>query len=315
MRVSSFTLFAAIAVANAKLRSVSPLRNLVRDREENERSDRDPFKRFQERPMLYDIEPPKVGSLHTVAFEKLSDIYAEKLPENEYDLMVAVGEVMSDSLCPKEDSFCDAFVYQTTLEEFSSTNEKIKYPEGFNKDIQKLLEATETTIFSLDEDNFEDVMDELTVIMDDIENMENVPQDEKAMAMASISVAEESGKLWYDVYTNPNHKLNSVMIEKADKINRRRRLDETDVAIIVVEVEGRYWDGILELIIGSIIADYFGAIRGGLKVLELIPKNPNLLWPWNWPSAMLSVLIFHSIPASARFALGTNSTDLQVPGF
>jgi len=320
MRVSTFALLTTLAVSNAKLRSIDSQRTLIRDktekrREDKKRDERDPFKRLQERPMLFDINPEKVGELHNEAFEKLSNKYSERLPESEFDLMSNVGEVMASSFCPNQDSFCDSFVYKTTMDEFYSgntgNNQEIKYPEGFNKDIKELLTVTESTIVNMNADNFEEVINELTVVMDDLQSMENVPSDQQAMAIASVSVAKGSSELWFNAYTDPNHKMHGAMTEKVNKVahemNRRRRLDETE-AVIVVEIEGRYWDGILQLIVGSVLADYFGMIRGGLTVLELIPKSPNLLWPWNWPGAMLSVALFHSIPASARFALGSNQT-------
>lgn len=320
MRVSTVTLIAALAMANAKLRSDNTQRNLIRDREEKLRAERDPFVRFQERPMLFDIKPKEIGGLHTLAFEKLSDIYSEKGPENDFDLMVNVAEVMSNSLCPRQDSFCDAYVYQATLDEFDAPRKEMEYPEGFNEDIKELLDVSMMSVGSMNQNNFEEVMGELSVIMDDLENMENASKDEQDLAMATVSVALESSDLWYNVYTDPDHKLHNVMMDKAEKMNRRRRLDETDGAIIVVEIEGKYWDGIFQLIIGLIIADTVGAFNGGKETLALVPKNPSLLWPWHYPSILGSVLVFHSIPASAKFALGRNTTEvipanIDLPGF
>lgn len=264
---------------------------------------------------LENMRPANVGDFHTDAFHKLGEAYAESGPNSDFELMQDVSEVMA-SFCPSRDSFCDAFVYKATLEEFFVANTggtQITYPAGFNEDVKEALDITETMIGSLSPDNVDDVVDELDIIIDDLENMKNINSDEQAIAIASVSVAKESTKLWYDVMINSEHKLHNLVMEKAEHARRRRLQEEDDTPIVTVVFEGIYWDGLFGkggLLQGVVKADYQGTLNGGLSLLESVPDNPLLLWPWNWPILAVYVAAFHSIPASAQFIFGTNSTVL-----
>lgn len=303
MRSASFLLLATLTAASGQLR---------RNSEQQDDSDRNlrdvKFMKLGDREhYLENMKPATVGEFHTDAFHKLGEVYAEKGPQSDFQLMQDVSEVMA-SFCPSRDSFCDAFVYKATLEEFIAANTdgtQNTYPVGFNEDVKEALHITETMIDSLSANNVDDVVDELDIIINDLENMKNVDSDEQAIAIASVSVAKESTKLWYDAMTNSDNKLHNLVLEKAEHA-RRRRLQEDEESILTIVFEGVYWDGLFGqggLLQGVVKADYQGTLNGGLELLDSVPENPLLLWPWNWPILGFYVAAFHSIPASAQFML------------
>jgi len=272
------------------------------------------FERLGDREhYLEKMKPTNVGDFHTDAFHKLGEVYSEKGPSSDFELMQNIGEVMA-SFCPSQDTLCDAFVYKATIEEFfvaSNGGPQIEYPKGFNEDLKEALDITENMINTLNADNVYEVVDELEVIIDDIESMKSINSDEQNLAIASVSVAKESTKLWHDAMTDSDHKLHNLVMDKA-KHFRRRRLDESP-ELITIEFEGIYWDGLFGsggLLQGVVKADYRGTLNGGLGLIETVPENPLLLWPWNWPILAFYVAAFHSIPASAQFIFGRNSTAL-----
>jgi len=311
MLLSKITLFTALSLANAKLGIEKSHRKLPKDETKFKKFRDDPFARFSGKfESLINLNPVNVGDVHNAVFSILGEAYTDEPPSNDFDVMNDVGEVMS-SFCPRTDALCDAMVYKATLEEFSKGNrglQEVTYPKGFNKEIQESLQIGADTIDLLNQNNKEEVADMLTVIRDDVENMQNVDQNEKALGVASLSIALGSLNLWHEVYTNEAHPLNQLV---AGTIQNRRRLDETEAGdIITFEVEGTYWNGIFQLIGRSTKADFFGSVNGGTELIASVPENPLLIWPHNIFFSLVSVSLFHAIPASAQFVFGSNSTAL-----
>jgi len=286
--------------ANAKLGNINTHRIL--GKEDGKKGDEPKaFEIFEGKiQSLMSIKPTDVGKIHNACFEKLGELYSDKMPRSNFDIMQDVSNVMAD-FCPIGDLFCKAMMFKATLEEYSTGNSEsneLNVPADFDEDIKESLQIAHNTINSLNENNSDDVVDMLSVIMNDIESMEDVNPNQKDLGVAALSVATESTKLWNEVYTNSDHPMHHLV---ADKIDHQRRLQGDWVTI---DISGENWDGIFQLIRRSISADFVGSVTGGALFISEIPSNPVLIWPWNWPGAILFITLVHSIPASSTVVFG-----------
>jgi len=310
MRVSVIILLATLSYTNGNLRKNYRERELARTKDKRSKREFIVSKFSEKVTSLKNTKPSEVGQIHNAAFETLGDLYSEEKPSTTVEVMSDLSGIIS-SLCPAGDILCDAMTYKAVLQEYHTANNKenqINFPKEFDERLKDSILMAETTVMSLDDRDHVEVEAMLSVLQDDVQQLENVKPDEQALTIASLSVAEESTKLWYDVYTNPENSLHGIV---ANKIEHRRRMQEDEEDTIVsISIEGRLWSGIFELVRGSILADFYGTIKGGLSVLSSIPSNPVLIWPWYWPSSVASVALFHAIPASAKFVFGTNDTAL-----
>ena len=156
------------------------------------------------------LEPSDAGKYHTEGFDKLAELYSSKKPSSKTELILDVSQIAS-SFCAKNDNLCVSNAYKYTLEQFheKKSNNKLTLPESLDPKLKKALKKTEKLIMDkgLDVDS---VVAELTKIEDSLHDMKNVNELQRASALASVSVAIESSKLWHAVYNDEDHALHEM---------------------------------------------------------------------------------------------------------
>lgn len=239
-----------------------------------------------------ELSPKDVGSYHTDAFNKLGEIYKSKKPRNKIDAMKDVANIVS-AYCPIDDFECKANAHMKVLDEFHSVQNGLKeiiYPEDFDSNAKDAMELALFLVRSIDEENIFDVVDKLTQIQSDLENMD----DEKGHiigALATLSVAIESSQLWHSAINDPEHNLHEIVMMT---IGNNRRLQYNIVLPL--------YDGakIIEADVTS-------------TILAFVTTNPANYFQVVGPAKILVEMVLQSISGSAAMALNTTESDFLYP--
>ena len=238
---------------------------------------------------MKELSPKDVGSYHTDAFNKLGEIYKTKKPRNKIDAMKDVANIVS-AYCPIDDFECKANAHMKVLDEFHSVQsglKEIKFPDDFDQNARDAMELVLFMVQSIDEENIFDVVDRLTQIQSDLENMD----DEKGHimgALATVSVAIESSKLWHSAINDPEHNLHEIVMMT---IGNNRRLQEYNIVFPI-------YDGakIVEADVTS-------------TIIAFVTTNPANYFQVVGPAKILVEMVLQSISGSAAMALNTTQSD------
>ena len=153
--------------------------------------------------------------------------------------------------------------HRVTLETFNALKNgplDLKYPKQFNKDLKKSMEKTLDTVKKLNEVNIDEIVEELTLIQDDLDEMkvDKKNQAYHTLTLASVSIAIESTKLWHAAFHDPEHDFHKMV-----EVGKRRRLQHFYIPLPEIDMTK------------VINADIFGSVAGGLLELE---KNSTLFF-------------------------------------
>lgn len=208
------------------------------------------------------LDAHEVGLYHTKAFELLGEKYATTGPNNKLDVMSDTADVLS-SFCEdpvlelKLDFDCKSKVDEMITKILHANGKKpqtIEFPADFDPLLRMNLEMIKTTLSRLDENNFDDVLQSLTNIHNDLSNMENVDEAHKLIAISGSSIAIESLKLWHGAFTDSNHYLRNLVSYRQQ--NRRN--------LQTVEIE-------FGPIMDVVNADVTGAVTGTFDTFFSLP--------------------------------------------
>jgi len=234
-----------------------------------------------------ELEAKDVGAYHTDAFEKLGKIYKENKPKRKLDAMMDLSNIMS-GYCDVEDSLCKSQAHKSTLTQFHAIQHgmpETDYPEDIDPAAKEAMEQALSLIYGLDEHNVDDIVDALTQVQSDLESM----KDDKGHlmgAIASLSVAIESTKLWHNVFTDPEHDLHETVTFG----KRRLQLELPDFDIPEI-----------------IEADVTAAIS------SVVSTDPVNFFTITGPPKIFTAMILDSIAASAAMALNTTESEFLFP--
>jgi len=239
-----------------------------------------------------DLSPKDVGLYHTDAFEKLGEIYKSKKPRNKIDAMKDVGNIMS-AYCAVGDNECKANAHITVLDEFYSVQDGLKnivYPEDFDSTAKDSMELVLSLVRSVNEHNVDDVVNTLTQMQTDLENIKN-GKDHLIGAIATVSVAIESTKLWHSAINDPEHNLHDIVMMTIEN----RRLQAYNIILPL-------YDGakIIEADVTS-------------TIIAFVSTNPSNYFQVVGPAKILIQMVLQSISGSAAMALNTTNSDFLFP--
>ena len=174
------------------------------------------------------------------------------MPEDEIDIILDVSNIMS-TFCPEGDFTCHP--HRVTLETFNTLRNgplNIDYPKEFDPYLKQTIKKTFSTVNKLNELNVDEIVEKLMSIQDDLDELkvDKKNQAYHTLALASVSVAIESTKLWHAAFNDPEHDFNTMV-----EIGKRRRLQ---LYIPLPQID----------MTKVINADIYGSVAGGLLELQ-----------------------------------------------
>jgi len=160
-----------------------------------------------------ELSPRIVGAIHQDAFEKLGQKYSIEKPISPIDVIVDIVNIVSP-YCQKGDSTCVSNIYETAVHEFHSSQngrDNFLYPDSLDIEVRILLDELFSVVDSIDENNLDEVVNTLTMIEDELENLVDVDERSQLAGLASASVAIESSKLWHEAVSDTIHPLHDMI--------------------------------------------------------------------------------------------------------
>lgn len=223
------------------------------------------------------LEPRDAGEYHTKGFEQLAELYSEKKPSSKTELILDVSQIAA-SFCAENDHLCVSNAYKYTLEQFheKKNQKKITFPKSTDPKIKNALRKTEKLIMDKDLD-IDSLVAELTNIEDKLTDMKAVNEQQRVGALASVSVAIESSKLWHSVYNDKEHSLH--------------------------EMRGVFGDGRKRSLESVVHCDFEAAVNAAINV-----AFDDILVFSVWPEIILTV-IPNSYAASVKCAFESEDED------
>ena len=231
------------------------------------------------------LEAHDVGFYHTKAFELLGEKYATTGPRDELDVMSDIADVLN-SFCEdpmlelKLDFDCETKVYEMTEKMFHVEEKQpqvVGFPSDFDPHLRKNLEMIQPALSRLDENNFDEVLNSLTKIHNEILNSEQSNEAHKLIAISGSSIAIESLKLWHGAFTEPKHFLRNLISYRQQNDRELQSVGDIidgviegigDVVEDVIEgIENIDW-GVINHVVNS---DVVGAIGGTFNTVLEIP--------------------------------------------
>lgn len=207
---------------------------------------------------------------------------------NQVDVMMDVSQVASGFCVESDgniDEVCDALAYKATIMAFQwaqdSTNNN-EFSDAMGPELKAHLELADDVIGTLNEDNYDHVLEMLNTIQDDVEDLENVDKEYQRVAVASLSVAISSLQQWYNVVVDQTHPLHNLVVsQNPEEAERRRKLQEVDVEYelgdtgINVEIEVDY-DLLIENTqetVKQLVQGAIGVVGGVVSSVVIIVTN------------------------------------------
>lgn len=197
----------------------------------------------QHRHGTYTLNPQYAGTMHTEAFEILSDMYSVQKPSSRKDMVTDASVIMA-SFCEEGDSSCKANALPLAIQHFRDAEndvQGINYSDDFDPKLMVSIQDLESAIKKIGFHNVDNMLDEIMSIRTNIEDTDNVQAHHKDAALSGLSVAYESIELWNKVYSNSSHPLYGIhypshyLQNDSDKNGRNnRKLQNIDIAGIVM---------------------------------------------------------------------------------
>ena len=213
------------------------------------------------------------------------------MPEDEIDIILDVSNIMSTFIPEGDHTY---HPHRVTLEMFNSLQNgslDINYPKEFDKQLKNSVESTLDIVSKLNELNVDEIVEELALIQDDLDDMEVDKKDQAhhTLALASVSIAIESTKLWHAAFNDPEHDLHTSVQNE----NKRRM----QISTYVVPTDSIVFPSFD--LSSAINGDIVGAMNGGLEVLQY---NASVFF---MPIDLVAKSLLYSIAGSAKGALAT----------
>ena len=244
---------------------------------------------------MTELKAEDVGLMHTDAFEQLTELYRNEKPKSELDMMMDVSEIVA-GYCGEDDSACKNSAYEATLKTFQDKTEfdfdNIEYPDDFHAGLKQSIDSMHETIKQIDVDNLEEVVGTLLEITDEINEMEDVNEAQRAVVQASMSIAVESTKLWHNVhYVAEDHPLRHLKSSGNRKL-QTPLTEETNANLL----------GIFVIPYNIISADVASGLANGVNLLNAVGGGgaAGLVY---WLPVLLISIGYFAIPASLRAAV------------
>lgn len=204
------------------------------------------------------VSPEDAVAIHTETFERLADMYSVKKPTSKADMMKDTGNILASLFCDEGDSDCISNVNNATAEHFHSAEDEPRtineHPGNSDSNLVASLDKMTSAVHRTDDNtgyDMNDVVNELTSIKEEIEDMDDITTEYKLAALSGISMASESAVLWQKIYSDPNHPLyglhhpsyflqdnndNSTAHTNGDINDNNRKLQNADTAGIILAV-------------------------------------------------------------------------------
>lgn len=235
--------------------------------------------------------PSDVGVIHTEAFERLGEKYANVKPTSFEEIVQDIC-LISSSYCPEDDEMCVRVAHERTLQESKrvQNDQNVEHPENFDSRVKKVLDDAILEIELLSSQNANEILDQLIIHRDYLENMDNVDIGSQMVGIATISVGIESTQLWHDTIVDPTHSLHD-MIGYFDTSGKKSFSPEGN-RMLQNEDDGYYYESSILYYGWIVVSDVDAAYKGGLEVMSEITSDPSII---------ISI-ISKSIMASAKAA-------------
>jgi len=246
-----------------------------------------------ERMNVRNLTPEKAGLMHTDAFNQLTEIYRDKQPESELELMMEVSKIMED-YCEIDDAGCKSLAYESTLREFHAGSKgprEITYSESMHGGVKQSLEKMFKTLHDIDVDNLNEIVDTLNEISKDISTHDIADPLSKAVGVATVSLAIESSKLWHTVHIGSEHHPLKNLLPK-----NRRKLQS-----IMSDFTNEQLFGPAVVVYNVVLADVTSGLANGSNMMNAAgTTSAEALIAWA-PVSVIAVTYF-AIPASVNAA-------------
>lgn len=294
MRTSSIlillhALFATATAARGKMTNLRELRK--KDKPEDRRKSRkgpdDKFGKKNGRinpfqntigKRLGEVRPRDVGQMHSTAFRMLEERFdPEPNTHSSMRMMRNVTEIMNE-FCDEGDTMCASHISKATVLAFQQEHDAsgvLVFPDSMDHKIKTYLELTQTVIKGMDGTNTEESITMMDAILNDLENMKDVNTEYQDAAVASVSVAIESTKLWSNVLEDENHPFHNMVLapEPVSADGRRLQINgEVSNAVVNVTVEVNY-----DIIIDNIQENVVSAVTAALGAVESVVNLVNVV--------------------------------------
>lgn len=241
------------------------------------------------------LKAEDVGALHTESLIKLEEKYANKKPASDIELMMDVADVLA-SFCDPADSTCRSNSYKATMQQFHYSAKKDKsskfvIPESLNSEVREKLNRAFDIIDTLDDKNVAEKVSMLGEIQNEISDLSGVPESDKIIGIASVSVGQESALYWTSAFNDKDHVFKDMLVElDRDPFNPRR-----------LQVAGNltYSDFFPVDWPTVVSADMSGAVNHSIAEVE---TTPNIVFNF---SDLLLRLLAGAFPASVAVAFNT----------
>lgn len=178
------------------------------------------------RKAVYD--PKVIGYAHTDAFEQLANKYVTKKPATKTDVLNDMTDILY-SYCPVGHSRCRSLADEAMALAVKTIGGDgdidIAYPEGIDDSLVVMLDQMFETVDKIEKDNLDEVIETLTDIQTQVEEMEGVGPYFKYMSHAATGISIESSQLWHRVQNDPEHGLYNITFP--DDADDGRRLQGT----------------------------------------------------------------------------------------
>ena len=166
----------------------------------------------QHRHGTYTLNPQYAGTMHTEAFEILSDMYSVQKPSSRKDMVTDASVIMA-SFCEEGDSSCKANALPLAIQHFRDAEndvQGINYSDDFDPKLMVSIQDLESAIKKIGFHNVDNILDEIMSIRTNIEDTDYAQAHHKDAALSGLSVAYESIELWNKVYSNSSRPLYGI---------------------------------------------------------------------------------------------------------
>lgn len=166
-----------------------------------------------------------IGTMHTEAFEKMSELYSIERPANKDAMMEDVAAII-ESYCPAGDDQCKA-----SAKDYVDTDPygEIDFPDDFDSELLQSIDDIYATVQLVDEHNLDEVLEKLDTIKNEVVEMNHVNFRYKMAVLAGLSVTGESTRYWHKVYSDEDHPLHRLhqpsYYPEEDESTRRLQFD------------------------------------------------------------------------------------------
>jgi len=243
------------------------------------------------------LKAKDVGAMHTDAFEQLAEIYKDKSPENDLEIMMEVTKIL-EGYCGDDDLACKSLASEATMKEFHAGQKgkrDIKYSDAMHGDVKLSLEKMFETLKLIDDNNLDEIVDTFNEISNEISDHDEADEYSKVLGVATVSLAVESVTLWHNVHTGSmDHPLASTLVP-----NTRRKLQSIQE---ITDITNNQIFGPFNIIYEVTVADVSAGLNNGGNLLNAIGTNTaDMILGWA-PAIVISVLYF-AVPASVNKAI------------